>query len=843
MRTAKELKKYIKEQASKNPDNYYATSVLKKDGFKRKKCIKCNTYFWSVNENQEVCGDSMCSGGFRFFKDNPSKVKLSYVDVWKNFSKMFNELGYTPIKRYPTVARWNPTMEYTIASIAAFQPFVISGEIEPPANPLVIPQFCVRFSDIENIGITAGHNTGFVMIGQHMFVPKEKWSQEKAFSDIKKWLNDGLGISDNELTFHEDAWAGGGNAGPCMEYFSRGLELGNQVYMLYEQTPDDELIDLKLKVLDMGMGMERNAWFTQSTATQHQAIYPEVVLYLLEKTNLKIDEEFMKQFVPHSGKLNLDEIDDINTAWQEVSDILNIDVERLKEKILPLSGIFSLADHTRTLLFTLNDGALPSNVGGGYNLRILLRRCFSFIDKYKWNVELINLCKIHANSLKEIFPELSENLDSIKKIIDVEKDKYNATKEKTKQIVKSIIKKEITEKTLLELYDSNGISPELIIKEAKKYNIDIEMPTNFFGKVSELHEKKEQVHSTKKDYIFEINNITETKANYFDDYNITEFDAKVLWIKDNFVILDKTLFYPTSGGQINDEGKINKIPVINVLKQGAYIIHELKEKPVFKVGEIVKGTIDKCRRKQLSQHHTAAHIINAAARFVLGKHINQAGAKKTLTKAHLDITHYNTITDEEVKKIEEKANKFVKSNIKINKSFYNRREAEDKFGMDIYQGGAVPGKLLRIVEIPSVDVEACGGTHLNNTQEVGLIKIEKASKIQDGIIRIIFTAGDASNTSCNNEEQLLNNISKLLNVSKENIPARANEIFMLWKKCKKAKSKNKKLEQKELKLKSDEKFNGDILAETSKILKTQPEHIEKTLTRFLNEIKEYKKNS
>ncbi|MFW6220209.1 MAG: alanine--tRNA ligase [Nanoarchaeota archaeon] len=843
MRTTKELKKYIKDKASKNPDKFYATSILKRDGFIRKQCKNCNIYFWSVNKNQDVCGDSICNGGFNFFENNPAKEKLSYVKVWQKFSKMFEDFGYTKIKRYPTVARWNPTMEFTIASIAAFQPYVISGEVKAPAKKLVIPQFCVRFSDIENIGITAGHNTGFVMIGQHMFVLKEEWSQEKAFSDIKKWLNEGLGICDEELTFHEDAWAGGGNAGPCMEYFSRGLELGNQVYMLYEQTPNDELIDLKLKVLDMGMGMERNAWFSQSTSTQHQAIYPEAIEYLLKKTNQKIDEDFMKKFVPHSGKLNLDEIDDIDKAWQDVSNILEIKVSELKNKILPLSAIFSIADHTRTLLFTLNDGALPSNVGGGYNLRILLRRCFSFIDKYNYDINLIDVIKIHAQTLNEIFPELENNLENIKKIIDVEKEKYNATKEKTKQIVSSIIKKDITEKTLLELYDSNGISPELIINEAKKYNIDIKMPTNFFGKVSELHEKKEQIHSTKNTKTFDIQNIKETKANYFDDYRISEFEAKVLWIKDNFVILDKTLFYPTSGGQINDFGKINEIDVINVIKQGAYIIHELKTTPNFKVNDIVFGKIDECRRKQLSQHHTAAHIINAAARFILGKHVNQAGAKKTIKKAHLDLTHYKSISDDEIKKIEDKANEIVSKDIIIKKGFYERGEAEDKFGMDIYQGGAVPGKELRIVEIPGIDVEACGGTHLNSTKEVGLIKIEKTTKIQDGIIRLIFTAGDACNLTCNYQEELITKISKLLNVKKELIPKRSEEIFTLWKKCKKAKSKNKVLTKEELELKSNEISNCDILNETSKILKTQPEHIEKTLKRFLNDIEEYKKNN
>jgi alanyl-tRNA synthetase len=841
MRTVKELKKDIKKLASKDPDKYYATKTLLDAGFKRGECEKCGVYFWSQDSNRMICGDSMCGAGFDFFKSNPSNVKLSFIDVWLEFSKMFKTLGYTPIDRYPVVARWNPTMEYVNASIAAFQPYVISGEVEPPANPLVIPQFSVRFGDIDNIGITASHQTGFVMIGQHMFVTPDKWDQDKVFSDIKKWLNDGLGLPDHEITFHEDAWAGGGNAGVCMEYFCRGVELGNQVYMMYEHTPEDKLIDLQLKVLDMGMGHERNTWFTQGTPTQHQAVYPSVVKKLQERTSVVFDNELMHKFYPISGKLNVDEVDDINVAWKEVAELLDEKVEELKEKIMKASGIFSIADHTRTLLFILNDGGLPSNVGGGYNLRVLIRRALGFIDKFGWDLRLAEVCKWHAEELKPIFPELSRNLDNIKKILDVEREKYEATKEKTKQIVKKIIKKEIDEKILIGLYDSNGISPELIIKEAKKLGKTIEMPDNFYGKVSELHDSKTQVHATKKDFSLDLNDIPETVANYYDDYKINEFEAKVLKVIDNKVILDKTLFYPTSGGQLHDIGTINDVEVLDVFKQGAIIVHVLNEKSNLSVGDTVKGNIDLKRRTQLSQHHTAAHIVNRAAQNVLGTHVNQAGAKKTLKKAHLDVTHYQAVSEIELRKIEKEANEIIKKNIKINKKFYPRRAAEDKFGMEIYQGGAVPGKKVRIIEIPGIDIEACGGTHLNSTGETELIKMEKSSKIQDGIVRLTFTAGTAAKQSVGSLDNVLGDVSKLLNVEKKQIPARVEEIFKLWKKCKKAKKKEKILTDEEFKLLSTDNFEGDILAEVGKLLRTQPSDVIKTLNRFLRDIEDYKK--
>jgi alanyl-tRNA synthetase len=837
MKSDKEIKKEFKKKASEDPDSYYATDVLRKYGFTRKKCTTCGLFFWTVEPDREVCGDSACSGGFRLFENNPCKRSLSYIEVWQEFSKMFEGLGYTPINRYPVVARWNPTADFVMASIAAFQPYVISGEVDPPARRLVIPQFSIRFSDIENIGITASHNTGFVMIGQHMFVQPEEWNQDKCFEDILKWLRDGLGLAFEELTFHEDAWAGGGNFGPCMEYFSRGVELGNQVYMMFEQTPKGPK-ELKLKVLDMGMGMERNAWFSQATPTQHQAIYPRVIERLLERTGIELDPFLMKRFIPLSGMLNIDEVDDIDAAWKQVAEKLEMDTKELQEKVLPLSGVFSIADHCRTLLFALCDGALPSNVGGGYNLRMLVRRALSFIDKFDWNIRLKEVCAWHAEELEPIFPELKDSIDSVGKILDVEREKYEATKKNSQSIVERLLKsgQSITEKKLLELYDSNGIPPQMIIAEAKKKEIDIDMPQNFFGKVAELHEKQEQVHATQKEDALELDDIQDTEALYFDDYKKIEFDAKVIKVIDNKVILDKTAFYPTSGGQIHDIGTLDGAKVRDVFKQNTIIVHELEKTPSFSEGDIVTGNIDIDWRRQLTQHHTATHIVNGAARKILGPHINQAGAKKTDEKAHLDITHYQGINDAELKEIEDLANEIIKKDIPIISQFLPRSDAEKKYGMGIYQGGAVPGKKLRIVAIEGIDIEACAGTHLNRTSEVDSIKIEKATKIQDGIVRLVFTAGAKAEESSAGASSVLTETAAFLDCSEAQIPGRCDELFSKWKKAKKNCKKKKRLPKDAFVLSSTEEYLGDVLSKTVEILRTQPEHILKTIKRFMEEL-------
>ena len=835
MLTDKQLKAKYKPIFWKDPSNYYPTTSLESFGFHRSICKACKKPYWSV-EQQEFCGDPQCNPteSFGFIHKTPAKNKLNYLDVWKNFSKMFKKNGYTPIKRYPIVARWNPTMEYTNASIAAFQPHVVSGEVEPPANPLVLPQFCFRTVDIDNVGITGSHNTVFNMIGQHQFVDKKQWDQNKSFQDIYQWITQGVGLDKKDVTFIEDSWAGGGNLGCCLEFFSKGCELGNQVYMLYEQTPTG-VHELKKKVLDMGMGMERNAWFSQGTNTIYDATFPEVNKKLLSITGLKIDSKLMKQYVPHAGLLNIDEVDDINKAWSTVAKRVGVDTKTLRDQVLPLAALYSIAEHSRALLVLLADGALPSNVGGGYNLRVLYRRALSFINHYDWNIDLNEVTTWHAKELKSVWPEFTEHLEDVHKILDVEEQKYNNTIQKSKSVVVNLLKKKVTEKDLLQLYDSQGIAPELIQREATKQKKTVHVPEDFYARVAELHEQREQKHATKKEILIDLEGVPATKLLYFKDSKHYNFTAKVIRQIGKFVVLDETYFYPTSGGQMHDTGTIAGEEVVDIFKQGNVVVHMLRDEHTFPEGEAVECHIEPARRLQLSQNHTAAHILNAAARQVLGNHINQAGAFKDVDKARLDVTHYQSITDDELHKIEAAANRIIADKIPIHKSFMSRSAAEKTYGMNIYQGGVPIGKDLRIVDIKNTDVECCGGSHLDNTSEVALIKILKSSKISDSIVRIEYTAGKAASKAINKESALLETTAQLLNVNKGQVPARAQEVFTLWKANIK---KGKKLPLTFSSTKSESLPDKTLLEKTAQVLKTQPEHVPQTLQRFLKDLEE-----
>lgn len=724
-----EIKKRFKEKAQQEPEKHYPVRVLLEEGFSRRLC-KCGNYFWAFGE-REVCGEPDCEGGYTFIGDTPARAKMDYIQTWQKFAKLFKKLGYTPIPRYPVVARWRDDAEFVQASIYDFQPYCVTGEVDPPANPLVVPQFCLRFNDVDNVGITGRHYTGFVMIGQHAFEAAEKYKPEDYLEHIYLWLTKGMKIPKEELQFHEDAWAGGGNMGPSIEYFSRGLEIGNQVYMQYDIKTGVPK-ELSIKVLDMGMGQERPPWLTCGAGTSYEAVFPTVLKRLYSITGEKKDAKLMRSFMPYSS-LSAEKLD---TAWDRISESIGVEVKDLKEHILSLSGIYSLCDHSRSLLLALSDGAIPSNAGGGYNLRSLARRCFDFIAKYEWEVNLPELCKLHARYLRKQYPELIENLEEVEEILEAEQKKYTETKEKSRRIISSLRGKEVTIEKLIELYDSNGITPEVL----RMNGLDIKAPPDFYIKVAERHGKQEQKAQEHEE--LDLKDMPRTEILYY-DYALVNFKARVLKLIDGYVILDRTAFYPTSGGQLHDLGKIEGCSVEEVFKQGNVIVHKVRN-PAFEEGNEVSCSIDWERRKQLAQLHTATHIINGAARKLLGEHIWQAGAEKTTEKARLDITHYASLSAEELQKVEDEANEVVSKDLPVESGIYRRNAAEAEFGFRLYQGGAVPGKELRVVKIGSLDVEACGGTHLKRTSETGFIKILGSHKIQDGVVRLEYVAGKAA---------------------------------------------------------------------------------------------------
>ncbi|GAG06970.1 unnamed protein product, partial [marine sediment metagenome] len=237
----REIKAKLLPEFKRDYEKYYPSKSLKELGFSRGLCDKCGRGFWSVSE-RDHCDEPACSGGYRFIGERLTRKSFEYREAWDTYVNVFSKWGYVPLERYPVVCRWYDELYFVSAGINDFQPYVVSGEVPPPADCVLEPQFCLRFNDLDNVGITGRHYSGFIMVGQHTFRTREKpdvYFKEEGIKQMHEFLTgkDGLGIQAEEIFYHEDVWAGGGNFGPCIEFFSRGLELGNQVYMQYRHTP------------------------------------------------------------------------------------------------------------------------------------------------------------------------------------------------------------------------------------------------------------------------------------------------------------------------------------------------------------------------------------------------------------------------------------------------------------------------------------------------------------------------------------------------------------------------------------------------------------------------------
>jgi len=771
-------KKVLQKRFAKDWKNYYNLEFFKNEGFVRKVCRKCGKGFWTLDPNREFCADQPCSY-YEFLGDPPTKKRFDYIQSWKHIERFFVKHNHTSVRRYPVVCRWFPLF-FNAASIVNFYR-VENGNVtfEFPANPLIVPQFCLRFNDIPNVGITGKHYTTFCMIGQHsIYNGREGYWKERCI-ELDYLLLKSFGIKPEDIIFVESLWVGPGAFGSSIEYFSKGLEIGNAVFTEFLQT-ESGMEEMREKVIDMGAGLERFAWITHGTPTSYDIVFEPVLKVLKKKLGIDYDKKFFLEYSRLAGILNIDEVKNVDIMRRQIATALKTSVSELNEKVAPLEALYAICDHANTLTFAISDGAIPSNVSGGYNLRVILRRALSYIDKFNWDLNLVDVCELHAKHLKTMCPELLEHVDEINRILEVEVKRFYTTKERTKRIVKKLVEKKkrgmkIDEKTLINLYDSEGITPEMV----KEHLPDLIIPSDFYVKVTERHLKGEKVEEGKRRISLE--NLPPTHAMYYDTSDKFDFNAKVLRIIDEkYVVLDQTLFYPKGGGQQCDLGSINNCKVLDVEKIGDVIIHEL-EKVDFKEGDVVLGTIDRKRRDILTKHHTATHIINTSARDILGSHVWQAGSEKTVKKARLDITHYEALSDEEIESIENRANEIVRMNIPIFVKILPRSEAEKKYGFRIYQGGAVPNKYLRIVEISGVDVEACGGLHRKSTGEVGWITILSSERIADGTVRLEYTCSENAIKVLKEKEKLFNDVKELLKVRDEEVPKKVKDVFDVWK--------------------------------------------------------------
>ena len=722
-------KKEILEKFSADPQRYYNVNLFEDQGFERKSCNVCNRFFWTLDSERVKCPDHS-DDTYSFIGDPPTSKRFDYTQSWKEVESFFVKNNHTSINRYPVVCRWRDDLYFTIASIVDFQRVMGSKVVfEFPANPLVVPQTCLRFKDLENVGVTGRHFSSFCMIGQHS-IPNEDgyWKDECVNLDFNL-LTQQFGIAKKEITFVEDVWEGGGSFGSSLEYFVRGLELGNAVFTEF-QGDLSNYKTLDQRIIDMGAGLERFAWITMGTPTAYDCCFGPITQKLIQNAGINSDSSVLIPYFTEIAK-NLELYEDLSQVRKNAIKTTGLSDEQINRIITPLEGIYLIIDHIRTLIFAISDGALPSNVGGGYNLRIMLRRIVSTMNRLKLKFDLDEIIDVQIDYLKNTYPELENTREDVKEIISIETERYDSSKQRMQKIV-SKLDKEPKVEDLITLYESDGVTPEYL----KEMKVISEIPSTFYSKLSDLHQSKKQ----KEQLSLPLEGIPDTELLFYGE-DPREFNAKVLKSFENFVVLDKTAFYPRGGGQEPDHGEIDGQEIIDITKHGNIVVHEIKGN-IPKEGDIVSCKVDAKRRDGITKNHTSTHIINTSARSVLGSWVWQHSAFKEEDHARLDITHHSALTDEDVTNIEQAANSIIIKSIPVKIENFDRGTAEQKYGFRIYQGGVVPVKSVRIVSIGDLDIEACGGTHVANTSDIEQIKITKTKRIQDGVVRIEFVSGD-----------------------------------------------------------------------------------------------------
>ena len=724
----------ILKEFSADPDRYYRVGLFEEQGFSRKACSKCRRYFWTLDPEREFCPED-APDTYSFIGSPPTTKRFDYTESWRQIEEFFVRNSHASIPRYPVVCRWRDDLYFTIASIVDFQRLMGSKVVfEFPANPLVVPQTCLRFKDLENVGVTGRHFSSFCMIGQHSIagLGSGYWKDECISLDFRL-LTEQFGIKKDEIVFVEDVWSGGGSFGSSLEYFVRGLELGNAVFTEFQGELGTHGV-LDQKIIDMGAGLERFAWITMGTPTAYDCCFGPINGILLGDAGVDPDSGVLSRYFTEVAR-SLEGFDDLNGVRRNAVRQAGLSDSQVDRIIAPMEGAYLIADHLRTLIFAITDGALPSNVGGGYNLRMMLRRINSTAGRLNLKLDIDMLVDAHIDYLKSTYPELDSKRQDVKKILEIESARYQESRTHMKNKAGRIKQKGMpTVDELITLYESDGITPEYL----KEIGAISEIPSRFYSRLADLHQSDKKAQKAAP----QLEGLPETVPLFYKD-DPMEFDAKVLRVFDGTVVLDRTSFYARSGGQEPDHGTIAGYEVVDVNKHAGVIVHKLQGGTP-KEGQTVQCVVDAQRRSSITKNHTSTHILNASSREQLGSWIWQHSAFKQDDHARLDITHHSSLTEEQTRQIEDAANNMIRDDLPVTVQYFDRGTAEQRYGFRIYQGGVVPVKSVRIVSIGDRDVEACGGTHVKRTKDIGLIKITKTKRIQDGVVRIEFVSGRAA---------------------------------------------------------------------------------------------------
>ncbi len=801
-----------------------------------KTCTITGSRFWTRDQSRETCGDST-EDPYTFIGepiiDGFQILGKELKDAMRErFQDFFEKKGHSRVSPYPVVARWRDDIHLTIASIADFQPHVTSGLVPPPANPLVISQPCIRLTDVAAVGRSGRHLSTFEMMAHHAF-------NRPNDGDVVYWIDqcvrycdemlvESFGIDPSELTYVENPWSGGGNAGPALEVIVGGLELATLVFMNLEEHEDGD-VDIKglnyremnLQIIDTGYGLERFCWAAAGTPTIYDAIYPESVKWLkemsrfnkiVENLGLSVDTgNLLGEISRLAGILNIDVGTDAESLFIKLSSRLgesglDVSVEDLKLLTEPLSSIYAIPDHMHAICNMLGDGLVPSNSKAGYLVRMLARRVCRMKDDLGLEVSLSELGSHHIDENLD-FSSFKQSREGVLQILDLEEERYYVMLRKGESAVRTALRdlprnsREAPDEVLFRLSEERGLNPDMAISIAKVSGWpELEVRVGFAADMASRNAERTKAAAKEKSRadIFPFHDFPDTSRDYYGDTSKTSFQATVLACNrlsdsqlnslelsteaggspTHYVVLDRTLFYPEGGGQLGDQGEIGNSRVVDTRIEASVIFHLTdSEVPLGKVS----GEVSWERRRRLMDHHTAVHIVGGSSRALLGPHVWQAGSSKGSRFARIDLTHHSRLSREELNDIEDHANSIIEANTTVEKIVMQRAQADGEYGFEIYQGGPPKQEEIRVIRIGDHDTQACGGTHHDTTGQIGELRIIRSSQVQDGVERLQIVAGDTAREHAREQERLLNESSEVLGVSPEDLPNAVLRFFEQWK--------------------------------------------------------------
>lgn len=732
-------------------------------------------------------------------------------EIRAKFLNYFAERGHQIVKSSGLVPQNDPTLLFTNAGMNQFKDIFLGIE-KRDYKRACSSQKCVRaggkHNDLENVGYTARHHTFFEMLGNFSFgdyfkrdaifygwdfltrelnLPKERlWvtiykDDEEAF---KLW-QEVAGISADRIVRlgeKDNFWSMGdeGPCGPCSEIIidqgegvgcgkqdcavgcdcDRYLELWNLVFMQYNRKSDGTLEPLPNPSIDTGMGLER-------------------ITSVIQKVSSNFETDLLFPYIDKMASL-------VGVKYGD-----NHETD---------GHLKVIADHIRAMTFLISDGVFPSNEGRGYVLRRIMRRAIRHARMLGFSKPvLFELAPLVADVMEDAYPELKDNLELVKKVVQNEEERFLETLDGGLKIlfgkldeVRKNNAKVFPGDTAFMLYDTYGFPVDLTQDILREHNISLDMA----GFESQMEQQRERA---RKSWKGEGAGIEELYKRLSQEINVeflgyqttvsTEHLLKIVsdgMLKDELLegekgefIFEKTPFYGESGGQVGDVGKIIGdnflIEVSDTKKINNLIIHVgYVKKGKVKTGVSARLIVENSLRENTASHHTATHLLQAALQKVLGNHVKQAGSLVTPERLRFDFTHFAAITDDELSMIERLINEWIRDNKKVRISILTYDEAVKKGAMAIF--GEKYGDTVRMVEVEDVSKELCGGTHQTETGRLGLFKIISEESVAAGVRRIEAVAGESAYNWVTQMWNKLQTVSSVLKTSPKDVELKVEKL-------------------------------------------------------------------